>query len=113
MSKALDTYSPQDCETGVKRRMADCCLRLEAARFEAEKVVTRLIRDHEAWGQVFQEGRRGGRPWTQGRSRGSREKPTPPRRAGSKSALAARAQREAVLIWGSRKKSGLSHPEVQ
>jgi hypothetical protein len=57
VNKALDTYSSQDCEPGVKRRMADCRLRLEAARFEAEKVVTRLIRDHEAWGQVSREGR--------------------------------------------------------
>jgi hypothetical protein len=32
-------------------------LRLEAARYEAEKVVTRLLRDHEAWGQVSREGR--------------------------------------------------------
>ncbi len=46
MNKALDTYSPLDCEPGVKRRMADCRLCLEAARFEAEKIVTRLIRDH-------------------------------------------------------------------
>jgi hypothetical protein len=30
---------------------------LEAARFKAEKVVTRLLRDHEAWGQVSGEGR--------------------------------------------------------
>jgi hypothetical protein len=37
--------------------MADCRLRLEAARFEAEKVVTRLLRDHEARGQVSREGR--------------------------------------------------------
>jgi hypothetical protein len=55
--KELDTYSPMDCEPGVKRKMADCRLRLEAARFEAEKVVTRLLRDHEAWGQVSREGR--------------------------------------------------------
>ncbi len=52
VNKALDTHSPLDCEPGVKRSMADCRLCLEAARFEAEKVVTRLIRDHEAWGQV-------------------------------------------------------------
>jgi hypothetical protein len=57
VNKALDIYSPQDCEPGLKRRMVDCRLRLEAARFEAEKVVTRLIRDHEAWGQVSREGR--------------------------------------------------------
>ncbi len=37
--------------------MADCRLRLEAARYEAEKVVTRLLTDHEAWGQVSREGR--------------------------------------------------------
>ncbi len=61
VNKALDTYYPLDCEPGVKRRMADCRLRLEAARFEAEKVVTRLIRDHEAWGQVSREGRPKGR----------------------------------------------------
>ncbi len=57
VNKALDTHSPMDCEPGVKSRMADCRLRLEAARFEAEKVVTRLLRDHEAWGQVSREGR--------------------------------------------------------
>jgi hypothetical protein len=61
VNKALDTYSPLDCEPGVKRRMADCHLRLEVARFEAEKVVTWLIRDHEAWGQVSREGRPKGR----------------------------------------------------
>ncbi len=37
--------------------MADCRLRLEASRYVAEKVVTRLLRDHEAWGQVSREGR--------------------------------------------------------
>jgi hypothetical protein len=56
VNKALDTYSSQDCEPGVKRRIADCRLRLEAARYEAEKVVTQLLRDHEAWGQVSREG---------------------------------------------------------
>jgi hypothetical protein len=61
MIRALDTYSPQECEPAVKRKMADCRLRLEAARFEAEKVVTRLLRDHEAWGQVSREGRPRGR----------------------------------------------------
>jgi hypothetical protein len=35
VSKALDTYSPQECKPAVKRKMADCRLRLEAARFEA------------------------------------------------------------------------------
>jgi hypothetical protein len=33
-----------DCEPGVKRKMADCRLRLEAARYEAERVVTRLLK---------------------------------------------------------------------
>jgi hypothetical protein len=32
-------------------------LRLEAARYEAEKVVTRLLRDHDTWGQMSREGR--------------------------------------------------------
>ncbi len=61
VSKALDTYSPQECDPAVKRKMADCRLRLEAARFEAEKVVTRLFKDHEAWGQVSREGRQRGK----------------------------------------------------
>ncbi len=52
-----DIHPLMDCEPGVKRKMADCRLHLEAARFEAEKVVTRLLRDHEAWGQVSREGR--------------------------------------------------------
>jgi hypothetical protein len=51
VNKELDTHSPMDCEPGVKRKMADCRLCLEAASFEAEKVVTRLLRDHEAWGR--------------------------------------------------------------
>jgi hypothetical protein len=53
----LDIHPMMDCEPGVKRKMADCRLRLEAARYEAEKVVTRLLRDHKAWGQVSREGR--------------------------------------------------------
>jgi hypothetical protein len=57
VNKELDIHPPMDCEPRVKRKMADCRLRLEAARFEAEKVVTRLLRDHEAWGQVSREGR--------------------------------------------------------
>ena len=57
VNKELDIHPPMDCEPGVKRKMADCRLRLEAARFEAEKVVTRLLRDHEAWGQESREGR--------------------------------------------------------
>ena len=43
MNKELDTYPLVDCEPGVKRKMADCRLRLEAARYEAKRVVTRLL----------------------------------------------------------------------
>jgi hypothetical protein len=57
VNKELDSYPLMDCEPGVKRKMADCRLRLEAARYEAERVVTRLLRDHDAWGQVSREGR--------------------------------------------------------
>ena len=57
MNKELDTYPSIDCEPKVKRSLADCRLRLEAARYEAEKVVTRLLRDHDAWGHVSREGR--------------------------------------------------------
>jgi hypothetical protein len=57
VNKELDTYPLMDCEPGVKRKMADCRLRLEAAGYEAERVVTRLLRDHDAWGQVSREGR--------------------------------------------------------
>jgi hypothetical protein len=69
-----------DCEPGVKRRMADCRLRLEAARFEAEKVGTRLLRDHEAWGQVSREGRpkeKVPEARVEPRGRGEAENPTP------------------------------------
>ncbi len=38
VNKELDTYPLVDCEPGVKRKMADCRLRLEAARYEAERV---------------------------------------------------------------------------
>jgi hypothetical protein len=35
VNKELDTYPLVDCEPGVKRKMADCRLRLEAASYEA------------------------------------------------------------------------------
>ena len=73
---ALDTYSPQECEPAVKRKMADCRLRLEAARFEAKKVVTRLLKDHEAWGHVSREGRQ------RGKAVEDRSEPWEPREAG-------------------------------
>ncbi len=47
--------------SGVKKRMSECHLRLEAARYEAEKVVTQLLRDHEAWAYVPREARRHGK----------------------------------------------------
>ncbi len=81
-NKELDTHSPMDCEPGVKRKMADCRLRLEAARFEAEKVVTRLLRDHEAWGQVSREGRpKEKAPDTRVEPRSRRESDNPAERA--------------------------------
>ena len=62
--------------------MADCRLCLEAARYEAEKVVTRLLRDHDAWGQVS----RGGRPKekipeTRAEFRNRRDESEPPEKA--------------------------------
>jgi hypothetical protein len=78
VNKALDTYSPQDCEPGVMRRMADCRLRLEAARYEAEKVVTWLIRDHEAWGQVSREGNSRGKTLDARSELREQEEPDPP-----------------------------------
>ncbi len=39
-AKELDTYPSMDCEPKVKKGLADCRLRLEAARYEAEKVVS-------------------------------------------------------------------------
>jgi hypothetical protein len=61
VKKALDSYSPQECEAAVKKRMSECRLWLEAARFEAGKVVTRLLKDHEAWGHVSREVRQRGK----------------------------------------------------
>jgi hypothetical protein len=46
--KAMDTYSPQECEKVVKKRILECQLRMETAHHEAEKVVTQLLKDHEA-----------------------------------------------------------------
>jgi hypothetical protein len=54
-NKALDPHFPQECEPAVKKKMSECRLLLEAARFEAEKVVARLLKDHEAWGHVSRE----------------------------------------------------------
>ncbi len=82
VNKELDTHPPMDCEPGVKRKMADCRLRLEAARFEAERVVTRLLRDHEAWGQVQRRRHR-----IPGWSPGVGETPTTPPRRLCQSAL--------------------------
>jgi hypothetical protein len=37
VNKELDIHSPMDCEPGVKRKMADCRLRLEAAQIRGRK----------------------------------------------------------------------------
>ncbi len=79
MNKELDTYPSIDCEPKVKRSLADCRLRLEAARYEAEKVVTRLLRDHDAWGHVSREGRPKERiPETREEFRNHRDEEEPP-----------------------------------
>jgi hypothetical protein len=62
--------------------MADCGLRLEAARYEAERVVTRLLRDHDAWGQVSREGRpKEKAPETRAELRSRRDNDDPPEKA--------------------------------
>ncbi len=62
--------------------MADCRLRLEAARYEAERVVTRLLRDHDAWGQVSCEGRpREKAPETRAELQSRRDKGDPAEKA--------------------------------
>jgi hypothetical protein len=82
VNKELDTYPLMDCEPGVKRKMADCHLRLEAARYEAERVVTRLLRDHDAWGQVSREGRpRENAPETRAELRSRRDEGDPAEKA--------------------------------
>jgi hypothetical protein len=82
----LDTYSPQECEPAVKRKMDDSRLRLEAARFEAEKVVTRLLKDHEAWGHVSREGRQ------RGKAADDRSEPQEPGDAGLHAAASQQAR---------------------
>jgi hypothetical protein len=113
VNKALDTHSPMDWEPGVKRRMADCRLRLEAARFEgAEKVVTRLLRDHEAWGQVSREGRpkeKAPDARVEPRDRGKQKTPL---QALSWSASGACAQKGMTLVRGSQKMTGLDRLEA-
>jgi hypothetical protein len=56
--RALDTYLPQECDAAVKKRMSECHLGMETAHHEAEKVVTQLLKDHEAWGYRPRESRR-------------------------------------------------------
>jgi hypothetical protein len=112
VNKALDTHSPMDCEPGVKRRLADCCLRLEAARLEAEKVVTRLLRDHEAWGQVSREGRpkeKAPDARMEPRGRGEAENPTLGIQLVRFGSL--RPERNDAGA-GSQKRTGLDHLEV-
>jgi hypothetical protein len=56
--KALDTYTPQECDVVVKKRASESQLRLETAHHEAEKVVKQLLRDYEACGYRPRESRR-------------------------------------------------------
>jgi hypothetical protein len=46
----LGTYTTQECDAKVNKRIATYCTQLEMARYEAERVVKRLLQDHEAWG---------------------------------------------------------------
>jgi L-rhamnose isomerase len=48
--KALDTYSPQECDAAAKKRIMECQLLMETAHYEAEKVAIKLLKDHEAQG---------------------------------------------------------------
>ncbi len=109
MNKELGTHSPMDCEPEVKRKMADCRLRLEAARFEAKKVVTRLLRDHEACiarrqakgeGTRYQDGA------------GVEKKPTTSPKGLCRSALEACGWKRTTRVRGSQKKTGPDPPKV-
>jgi hypothetical protein len=51
----LGTYTTQECDAKVNKRTATYCTQLEMARYEAERVVKRLLQDHEAWGQVLEK----------------------------------------------------------
>jgi hypothetical protein len=51
----LGTYTTQECDAKVNKRIATYCTQLEMARYEAERVVKRLLQDHEAWGQVLEK----------------------------------------------------------
>jgi hypothetical protein len=107
VNKALDTYSPMECEPGVKRRMADCRLCLEAARFEAEKVVTRLLRDHEAWGQLSREAGQKRRHQLPEWSLEFEWGPTTPPRVPSWSASGTCVRMGMMLVWGCQRRTGL------
>ncbi len=112
LNKELDTHSPMDCEPGVKRKMADCRLRLEAARFEAEKVVTRLLRAHEAWGQVSREGRSKEKaPNTRMEPR-SEGKPTTPPQTLCWYASGACVWKGTTRARGSQRRTGLDLPKA-
>jgi hypothetical protein len=104
VNKELDTYPLVDCEPGVKRKMADCRLRLEAARYEAERVVTRLLRDHDAWGQVSREGRPKEKIPRPGQNSGAVEMSASPRRRPCRSGLRACGWRGTAQAREDRKK---------
>jgi hypothetical protein len=112
VNRELDIHPLMDCEPGVKQKMADCRLRLEAARFEAEKVVTRLLRDHEAWGQVSREGRpKEKAPDTRTELRSRRDNDNP-----AEKALPVRFEscgwRETMQVRENRRKTDSGLPEV-
>jgi hypothetical protein len=46
----LGTYTTQECDGTVNKMIATYCTQLETARYEAERVVKRLLQDHETWG---------------------------------------------------------------
>ena len=83
--------------------MADCRLRLEAARYEADKVVTRLLRDHKAWGQLSREGRPKEKvPDTRAELRSRRDNDNP-----AEKALPVRFE----SLWLERNDAGAGEPE--
>jgi hypothetical protein len=52
--KALDTYSLQECDAAVKKRISECQLRMEMAH----QVVQQMLKDNEAWRYRPRESRR-------------------------------------------------------
>jgi hypothetical protein len=85
---------------------------LEAARFEAKKVVMRLLRDHEAWGQVSREGRPKEKAPDTRRNLEAEGKSITPPQVLSWFASEACAQKGTRPARGSQKRIGLGLQEV-